>query len=69
MAGKPNDKMFKTMVEKHGGEEAAREWFRSIGRRGGSVKVPKGFALNPELAKTSGAKGGRISKRRSKETI
>ena len=67
MAGKPNDKMFKTMVEKHGGEEAAREWFRSIGRRGGLAKVPKGFALNPELAKTCGAKGGRISKRRSKE--
>ena len=64
MAGKPNDKMFKTMVEKHGGEEAAREWFSSIGRRGGSVKGTQGgFAhpsANPSLA---GAKAGRISKR------
>lgn len=67
MAGKPNDKMFKTMVKKHGSDEAARAWFRAVGRRGGLAKVPKGFALNPKLASLSGAKGGRISKRKPKE--
>lgn len=64
MAGKPNDKMFKTMVEKHGSEEAAREWFSSIGRIGGSVKGTQGgFAhpsANPSLA---GRRGGLKSRR------
>lgn len=43
------------------------DFYRNIGRRGGSAKVPKGFALNPELARTAAAKGGRISKRKPKE--
>lgn len=69
MAGKPNDKMFKTMVEKHGGEDAARAWFRSIGSKGGKAPSdkPKGFAANPDLAARVGAIGGRISKRQKKE--
>lgn len=78
MAGKPNGKVFKTMVEKHGSEEAARAWFREIGSRGGRNGTTGGFGANifhfcNELAgehKTSqcaGAKGGRVSKRRKKE--
>lgn len=65
MAGRPNDKMFKTMVEKHGSEEAARAWFRSIGSKGGKAPSdkPKGFAANPELARIAGAIGGKISQR------
>jgi len=66
MSGRPNDKMFKTMVKKHGSEEAAREWFRSIGRRGGQNGNTGGFAANPELARIAGAKAGRISKRNHK---
>ena len=68
MAGRPNDKMFKTMVNKHGSEEAARAWFRSIGSRGGSAPTtkPKGFAANKDLAKSAGAVGGRISRRGKK---
>lgn len=42
-------------------------FYREIGRKGGSVGGKKGFALNPELARICGAKGGRISKRRSKQ--
>ena len=68
MPGKPNDKIFKTMVEKHGSEEAARAWFRSIGSKGGKAPSdkPKGFAANPELAARVGAIGGARSKRVSK---
>lgn len=42
-------------------------FYREIGRKGGSVGGKKGFALNPELARICGAKGGRISKRRPKQ--
>lgn len=42
-------------------------FYREIGRKGGSVGGKKGFALNPERARICGAKGGRISKRRPKQ--
>lgn len=38
-------------------------FYREIGRKGGSNGHTGGFASNPELAKIAGAKGGRISKR------
>ena len=63
MSGRPNDKMFKTMVKKHGSEEAAREWFRTIGKIGGHNGHTGGFAANRELARIAGAKGGRKSRR------
>lgn len=64
MVGKPNDKVFKTMANKLGGEDAARNYYRELGRRGGSVTgVKKGFAANPELARRAGKVGGAISKR------
>lgn len=37
-----------------------------VGRLGGRKKVPKGFAVNRELARKAGAKGGKISKRGKK---
>lgn len=66
MSGKPNDKMFKTMVKKHGSEEAAREWFRTIGTKGGKASNTGGFAANPELARIAGALGGKKSRRNKK---
>lgn len=39
------------------------DFYSRIGKKGGKVCGMKGFALNPELAKTAGAKGGKISKR------
>ena len=48
----------KTNKEKYG-----EDFYRNIGRIGGKVKGPKGFAANIELARKAGAKGGRISKR------
>lgn len=56
-------KMMITMIDKHGSEEAARDWFRGIGSEGGKAKVPKGFAINPERARLAGKKGGTISRR------
>lgn len=41
-------------------------FYREIGRKGGSVLGKKGFALDPELARRAGAKGGSISKRPSR---
>ena len=42
-----------------------KDFYRNIGRKGGSAPTskPKGFAANPELARTAGAKGGSKSRR------
>lgn len=40
-----------------------KNFYAEIGRMGGSKTGIKGFALNPELAKIAGAKGGRKSRR------
>lgn len=48
----------KTNKERHG-----EDFYKTIGARGGRKTGPKGFALNRELARTAGAKGGRISRR------
>lgn len=42
------------------------DFYRNIGKKGGLRKVPKGFALNPELAVSAGRLGGTISKRKKK---
>ena len=51
-----------TNYKKHG-----KDFYRIIGSKGGQQKTnkPKGFAANPALARVAGAKGGRISRRRS----
>lgn len=55
-----------------GGKKAAAKnlakdpnFYKEIGRKGGSAPTtkPKGFAANPELARISGQKGGKISRR------
>ena len=51
-------KAAKTNKERYG-----EDWYARIGRKGGQNGHTGGFASNPELAKTAGAKGGRISKR------
>lgn len=46
-----------------------KDFYRNIGAIGGKAKVPKGFALNIELARIVGAKGGAVSRRgKSSET-
>lgn len=57
---------------KIGGIKAARKnlqrdpnFYRTIGKKGGSAKVPKGFALNRELARLAGKKGGLIKGKRN----
>ena len=47
-----------TNLEKHG-----KDFYKRIGALGGKVGGKKGFALNPELARKAGRKGGKISKR------
>lgn len=47
-------------------EKYGSDFYRNIGARGGRAKVPKGFALNKELASRVGAIGGRNSKRITK---
>ena len=63
MAGKPNNKWMKSMIEKCGSVEAVTEHMKTIGAKGGKASSTGGFAANRELARTAGAKGGRISKR------
>lgn len=50
-----------TMIDKYG-----KDFWKNTGSIGGKVKNPlKGFGSNRELAKLSGQKGGRISRRRA----
>lgn len=51
-------KAAKTNKEKYG-----KDFYKINGHKGGIAKVPKGFALDPALARVAGQKGGRISKR------
>ena len=44
-------------------QKYGREFYANIGRKGGKACVPKGFAVNPELAKRAGSIGGKLSKR------
>lgn len=46
-------------------EQFGKDFYRNIGRKGGSAPTnkPKGFATNPELARTAGAKAGEKSRR------
>ena len=45
-------------------EKNGKDFYKRIGSLGGRVSgIKKGFALNPELARKAGKKGGRISKR------
>ena len=39
------------------------DFYKRIGSKGGKWCGMKGFALNPDLARNAGAKGGRISRR------
>ena len=47
-----------TNLERHG-----EDFYRNIGREGGKAGRTGGFYANRELARTAGAKGGKISKR------
>ena len=47
-----------TTKKRHG-----KDFYSKIGTIGGKKKVPKGFAVNIELARQAGRKGGKISKR------
>lgn len=44
--------------------ERGEDFYREIGAKGGRNGHTGGFASNPELARTAGAKGGRISSRK-----
>lgn len=50
--------MVKTVKERHGAD-----FYREIGKIGGSKKVKKGFATDIERAKRAGALGGSTSRR------
>lgn len=57
-----------------GGKQAAitnkknhgKDFYQRIGAIGGKKTGMKGFALNRELARTAGAKGGKLSRRNRK---
>lgn len=58
------------MGTKEGGIKAAAtnkrrygdRFYAELGAIGGRAKVPKGFALNKELARLAGQKGGKLKK-------
>lgn len=63
MAGtlKGGKKAAATIKAKYG-----EDFYRIQGALGGRANVPKGFGVNPELARIAGAKGGRISRKRKR---
>jgi hypothetical protein len=44
-----------------------KDFYARIGSAGGKAKVAKGFALNRDLARQAGARGGRLSRRSTKK--
>jgi uncharacterized protein len=56
---KGGKKTTSTNMQRHGAD-----FYRRIGRKGGKARVPKGFAVNRELASKAGFKGGCISSRK-----
>ncbi len=55
-----------TMIEKHGSYEAFCEWMRANASKGGRKTGLKGFALNRELARECGKKGGLVTGKKYK---
>ena len=53
-----HSKIRKTIEERYG-----KDYWRKIGSKGGKATGMKGFALNPELARIAGKKGGTKSTR------
>ena len=58
MAKAGGSKIRKTIEERYG-----KDYWRKIGSKGGKATGMKGFALNPELARKAGRKGGKKSTR------
>jgi len=52
------EKLRRSMIKRLGSEEAYSEWMFNRSSKGGKAKVPKGFAINRELAGTAGRIGG-----------
>lgn len=61
-----NRKWRETMLKRYGGKEALHKQMQSIGRAGGLNGHTGGLYGDPERARIIGAKGGSISKRKSK---
>ena len=59
METKTGGKLATETTKKRHGED----FYSKIGAIGGKKKVPKGFAVNIELARQAGRRGGKISKR------
>lgn len=55
-------KAAKTNIARHG-----KDFYKINGAKGGRVCCAKGFALNPELARVAGSKGGRMHRPRRKK--
>lgn len=58
-------KMKATMIARYGSEEAVREFYKNIGRKGGKVEHPetRPFRASTVLARIAGSHGGRVSRR------
>lgn len=65
MSGRPNDEWLKTMLKKHGSQEAVTAIMQKIGAKGGSTPTnkKKGMAADPVRASVAGKKGGQRSRK------
>lgn len=58
-------KMEQTYIKKFGSAEAYRQYLKDRGSKGGKVRGQKGFALNRELAREAGRRGGSVQRVKS----
>lgn len=56
----PGEKLVATNIKKHGTYDLWRASMSVRGRMGGEVKVPKGYAINRELAAEQGRKRKKV---------
>lgn len=62
----PGNKLGGVKASQRNKELYGEDFYRNIGKKGGLRKVPKGFALNRELAVQAGRLGGSVSRRTKK---
>lgn len=63
MAGVRKPQLIASMTEKYGSYEAYCEHMSTIGRKGGSRKVRKGYAVRRDLVVAHARLGGKAGKR------
>lgn len=65
MRSKRAERLYHTMLQKFGSDEAIKKWYKERGSRGGRAKVPKGFArVGREQHLEASRRGGQADRKK-----